>query len=73
LQERSRSQSHRDAEQLLARITPNGRKAAGDLRELLNLKDKAQYGFLKMTVPEVQKVMRRASRLVDFAAEVLGR
>jgi len=73
LQERSRSQNHRDAEQLLAQITPDGGKAAGDLRELLNLKDKAQYGFLKMSVPEVRKVMRRANRLVDFAAEVLRR
>jgi hypothetical protein len=73
LQERSRSQNHRDAEQLLAQITPEGKKAASDLRELLNLKDKAQYGFLKMSVPEVQKVMRRAKRLVDFGAEVLGR
>jgi hypothetical protein len=73
LQERSRSQSHRDAEQLLTLITPGGRKAAADLRELLNLKDKAQYGFLKMSVPEVQKVMRRASGLVDFATEVISR
>lgn len=73
LQERSRSQNHRDAEQLLAQITPGGGKAAGDLRELLNLKDKAQYGFLKLTVAEVRKAMRRATRLVDFAAEVLRR
>jgi hypothetical protein len=73
LQERSRSDNHRDAEQLLAQITPGGKKAAGDLRELLNLKDKAQYGFLAMSVPEVRKVMRRASQLVDFAAEVLRR
>lgn len=73
LQERSRSENHRDAEQLLAQINPGGKEAAGDLRELLNLKDKAQYGFLKMTVPEVRKVMRRANRLVDFAAEALSR
>ncbi|HET8954492.1 MAG TPA: hypothetical protein VFN18_02410 [Solirubrobacterales bacterium] len=73
LQERSRSQNHRDAEQLLRQITPGGRKAAEDLRELLNLKDKAHYGFLKMNVPEVRKVMRRASSLVEFAAEVLSR
>jgi hypothetical protein len=50
-----------------------GKKAAGDLRELLNLKDKAQYGFLKMSVPEVRKVMRRANGLVEFAAGVLSR
>lgn len=73
LQERSRSESHHDAERLLVQITPDGRKAAGDLRELLNLKDKAQYGFLQMSVPELRKVMRRASGLVEFAAAVLGR
>ena len=73
LQERSRSEDHRDAEQLLVQITPGGDKAARDLAELLNLKDKAQYGFLRMSVPEVRKVMRRAKRLVDFAAEVLRR
>ena len=73
LQERSRSESHRDAEQLLALITPGGKEAARDLRELLNLKDKAQYGFLAMSVPEVRKVLRRAGQLVDFAAEVLSR
>lgn len=73
LRERSRSENHRDAEQLLAQITPGGKRAAGDLRELLNLKDKAQYGFLKMSVPEVRKVMRRANRLVEFATEVLSR
>ena len=73
LQERSRSQNHRDAERLLTQITPGGKEAAGDLRELLNLKDKAQYGFLKMSVPEVRKVMRRANGLVEFAAGVLSR
>jgi HEPN domain-containing protein len=73
LQGRSRSESHRDAERLLTEITPGGKAAADDLRELLNLKDKAQYGFLAMSVPEVRKVMRRANKLIDFASEVLGR
>ncbi|HEX6454980.1 MAG TPA: hypothetical protein VF009_00500 [Solirubrobacterales bacterium] len=73
LGQRSRSDNHRDAEQLLAQITPGGKKAAGDLRELLNLKDKAQYGFLQMAVPELRKVMRRANQLIAFAAEVLSR
>lgn len=73
LQRRSRSENHHDAERLLVQITPGGSDAARDLRELLNLKDKAQYGFLKLTAPEVRKVMRRANRSVGFAAEVLGR
>lgn len=73
LGKRSRSENHRDAERLLAEIKPGGRVAARDLGELLDLKDKAQYGFLRMSVPEVRKVMRRASKLIDFAAEVLRR
>ena len=48
-------------------------EVATDLRELLNLKDKAQYGFPRMTVPEVRKVMRRAGKLIGFAAEILAR
>jgi hypothetical protein len=73
LQKRSRSENHRDAEQLLAQIMPGGDKAAGDLGELLNLKDKAQYGFLRMSVPEVRRVMRRANHLVEFATAVISR
>ena len=71
--QRSRSDNHRDAEVLLAEITPGGKRAAADLRELLNLKDKAQYGFLRLSVAEVRKVMRRAGSLIKFAAEVLSR
>jgi HEPN domain len=73
LQERSRSDNHHDVERLLSQITPGGKEASRDLRELLNLKDKAQYGFLKLTGSELQKVMRRARRLLDFAAAVLSR
>lgn len=43
------------------------------MTQLLNLKDKAQYGFPRMTVPEVRKVMRRAGKLSGFAAEILAR
>lgn len=71
LGERSRSENHREAERLLEQIA-GGKKAAADLRELLNLKDKAQYGFMKMSSPELKKVMRRAKQLVAFATESLG-
>jgi HEPN domain-containing protein len=73
LRERSRSENHRDAEHLLTKIKPGGKEAARDLGALLDLKDKAQYGFLQMSVPEVRKVMRRAGKLVDFASEILSR
>lgn len=73
LGERSRSENHRDAERLLGQIAAEGEKGAADLRELLNLKDKAQYGFLKLNATELKKVMRRAESLVGFAAEVMRR
>lgn len=41
LGERSRSENHRDAEALMAEIIPNGKRAAKQLRALLNLKDAA--------------------------------
>jgi hypothetical protein len=73
LGQQSRSENHRDAEQLLVQIEPEGKKAAGHLRELLNLKDKAQYGFLRLSEAELKKVMRRAESLIEFAAEALRR
>jgi hypothetical protein len=73
LRERSRSENHRDAMQLVGRISPGGKQAAGQLRELLDLKDRAQYGFLKLNSTELRKVMRRSNALVSFAEEVLVR
>lgn len=73
LGQRSRSENHRDAENLLVQIEPGGKRAASDLRELLNLKDKAQYGFLRLGEAELKRVMRRAESLAEFAAEVLRR
>jgi len=73
LQERSRSQNHHEAEALLAQIEPDGRRAAKDLKDLLNLKDKAQYGFLPVSQRELTALMRKARQLVDFADEILRR
>ena len=73
LGERSRSETHRDAERLLGQIGGGGEAASTDLRELLNLKDKAQYGFLKVNATELKRVMRRAESLVAFAEETLRR
>ena len=73
LRQRSRSENHRDAVELLEQIAPNGRRAAKQMRELLDLKDKAQYGFLKLNSTELRKVMRRSKALTSFAEEVLSR
>jgi hypothetical protein len=73
LQQRSRSQNHHDAEALLGLIAPDGKAAARNLRDLLNLKDKAQYGFLAVSPAEMTSAMRKAEALIDFAETVVWR
>lgn len=73
LQERSRSRNHHDAEGLVAQIEPDGKQAARGLRELVNLKDKAQYGVLAVGPTELTAVMRKARQLVAFAETTLRR
>lgn len=73
LGERSRSQSHHDAETLLEQITPGGRQAAKALRELIGLKDTTHYGFVVINTSELKRALRRARSLIDFADEILRR
>lgn len=70
---RSRGEDHRDAAALLRQIVPAGDRAARELVELLNLKDTAQYGLIPITPRELTKALHRATRLLDFAGEVLRR
>lgn len=70
---RSRSDDHHDAESLLLDITPGGKQATGQLRQLLNLKDAAHYGFISVTAAELKRSLRQARQLVDFAEAVLQR
>jgi hypothetical protein len=72
LGERSRSQDHHDAEKFLQRVT-GGDSAAKQLRELLNLKDEAHYGFFDVSAAELKKALRRARALLTFAEDVLRR
>jgi hypothetical protein len=68
---RSRSDNHHDAEQLLAQITPGGKRAAGELRKLISLKDAAHYGFITPSAAELKRSLRQAERLVLFAEKVV--
>jgi hypothetical protein len=67
---RSRGQEHREAAALLRQIA-DGEPAAKALLDLLNLKDRAQYGLIPVTGRELSTAMRRARTLLDFASEVL--
>jgi hypothetical protein len=70
---RSRSENHHDAETLLATITPGGKRAASQLRQLIEIKDTAHYGFITVTTAALKRSLRQARHLVEFAEEVLRR
>lgn len=64
---RSRSENHHDAETLLAEITPGGKEAAKHLRQLIDIKDTAHYGFITITAAQLKRALRQAQHLVEFA------
>lgn len=70
---RSRSDDHHDAEALLAEIRPDGKRAADLLRQLINLKDAAHYGFISVTAPQLKRSLRQAQQLVEFSDVVVRR
>jgi hypothetical protein len=70
---RSRSENHHDAEALLEEITPGGKKAASQLRQLIDIKDAAHYGLISVTAAQLKRSLRQAKHLVGFAEEVLRR
>ncbi|MBA3866982.1 MAG: hypothetical protein H0X42_11680 [Solirubrobacterales bacterium] len=67
---RSRSDNHHDAEILLAEITPGGKKAAGQLRQLIDIKDTAHYGFISVTTAQLKRALRQAQHLIHFAEQI---
>jgi hypothetical protein len=70
---RSRGQDHRQAEELVAQIEPDGGKAATALRRLLNLKDEAHYGLFDVGGQHLQAALRQARALVAFAEAAMRR
>jgi hypothetical protein len=73
LGQRSRSDDHHDAEALLVEVTPGGKRAAGQLRKLITLKDAAHYGFVSVTASQLKQSIRQTQQLVEFAEAVLQR
>ena len=71
--ERSRGQDHRQAEQLVATVLPNGPQMAKDLKRLLERKDNAHYGVISTTEKETRDMLGWAKRLVGDAQRVLDR
>ncbi len=73
LGKRSRSENHHDAELLLEQITPGGKRAASQLRQLIDLKDAAHYGFIDVSAAQLKRSLRQARHLVEFAEEIVRR
>jgi hypothetical protein len=73
LGQRSRSQNHRDAADLVRSIAPGGDDAAKLLGRLLGLKDAAQYGFDAISGPALVGAQRQARQLVEFAERIVNR
>jgi hypothetical protein len=73
LGERSRSDDHRDAVNLVKQVAPGGPDAAGKLQRLLSLKDESQYGFGGMGTQKHAVATRQARALVQFAEQTLQR
>ena len=72
LKKRSRSQSHRDAAALAEKVAPDGKQASKRLLQLLDVKDKAQYGFATIGAAQAKTALRNAAYLVDWAKRVLA-
>jgi hypothetical protein len=73
LGERSRSQDHRDAVNVVRDVAPGGPDAAKALSRLLALKDEAHYGFDDVGGQKLEHALRWARALVQFADETLRR
>jgi hypothetical protein len=73
LAKRSRSDNHHDAELVLEQITPGGKRAASQLRQLIDIKDTAHYGFIDVSAAQLKRSLRQASHLAEFADEVVRR
>ncbi|HET6506790.1 MAG TPA: hypothetical protein VFG42_08370 [Baekduia sp.] len=73
LGERSRSQNHRDATELVHGIAPGGPAAAKRLAQLLDVKDASQYGFKDLTGQRLTAALRQAHAVVAWAETIVLR
>ena len=67
LARRHRGPDHRGAVELLVGIEPRGRRMAKDLQRLLDRKDDAHYGVIRVAVGQERKMIEWAERLLADA------
>lgn len=72
LGQRARGQDHQQAVDLLKTVRPEGDEMARDLRRLLAIKDKAQYGVLVVSRGDATSAAGWARRLLQAAKNVQG-
>ncbi|HEX6688851.1 MAG TPA: hypothetical protein VF085_09330 [Solirubrobacterales bacterium] len=59
--------NHAQAITELSKVTPRGDELSNDLRLLLQMKPRAEYGPIPVTVEQRKRAWRRAERLVEAA------
>jgi len=58
---------HTQAIAELSKVRPNGEELGNDLRLLLQMKPRAEYGPIPVTAEQRKRAWRRAERLIDAA------
>jgi hypothetical protein len=58
---------HNQAIAELSKVKPDGRELGNDLRALLQMKHRAEYGQIPVTAEQRKRAWRRAERLVEAA------
>jgi hypothetical protein len=58
---------HNQAIAELSKVRPDGRELSNDLRALLQMKHRAEYGSIPVTTEQRKRAWRRAERLLDAA------
>lgn len=63
---------HNEAPQLLKTVQPHGPQMAKDLAALIAAKDESHYGVQLVSRAKAQQMLKRASRLVACASDVVN-
>ena len=66
---RSRSETTTMPRSSSPRSRPEGKKLRGQLRQLIDIKDTAHYGFISVTAAQLKRALRQAQHLIDFAEQ----
>lgn len=72
LGQRSRSQDHRAAVQLLRAVVPHGEEMAKDLGRLLAAKDESHYGVALVDRGKARRLVGYARRITEEAGRVVA-